>query len=88
MVPGALQILERYHPGIIFLDLGKCPGMNGFEVAQQIRQRPELQNTLLVALTGWGQEEDRRRTKQTGFNHHLVKPADLAVLQQLLSGGS
>jgi PAS domain S-box-containing protein len=84
---GALQILEGYHPGIIFLDLG-MPGMNGFEVAQRIRQKPELSNTLLVALTGWGQEEDRRRTQQTGFNFHLVKPADPAMLQQLLSSGS
>ncbi len=83
----ALEILENYHPGIIFLDLG-MPGMNGFEVAQHIRAMPQVKDTLLVALTGWGQEEDRRRTKESGFNHHLVKPADPAALQQLLAGGS
>ena len=64
------------------------PGMNGFEVAQRIRAMTQVKDTLLVALTGWGQEEDRRRTKESGFNHHLVKPADPAALQELLAGGS
>ena len=80
----ALAALERFHPAVVLLDLG-MPEMDGFEVAARIRQQPAHQNVLLIALTGWGQEEDRRKTHAAGFNHHLVKPADITSLQSLLS---
>ena len=67
------------------LDIG-LPGMNGYEVAQQLRQRPAFQNTLLVAVTGYGQEEDRRRSQEAGFNHHLTKPVNPDDLQTLIVG--
>jgi two-component system, chemotaxis family, CheB/CheR fusion protein len=61
------------------------PVMNGYEVAQRLRQRPGLDQLLLVAMTGWGQEEDRRRSQAAGFDHHLVKPANPEALQELLA---
>jgi len=79
----ALAMLEKYHPDVILLDIG-MPEMDGIEVARQIRQRSEYDDILLVALTGWGQEDDRRQTKKAGFDSHLVKPADIAALQSLL----
>ncbi len=60
------------------------PGMTGYEVARRLREEPEFRATVLVALTGWGQEEDRRRTAEAGFDHHLVKPVDPAELERLL----
>ena len=59
------------------MDIG-MPGMDGYEVARRLRQLPTLQNTLLVAQTGWGQEEDRSRAHEAGIDHHLVKPVDPA----------
>jgi PAS domain S-box-containing protein len=79
----ALAAVDADVPDIVFLDIG-MPVMNGYEVAQQLRQRPGLERLLLVAMTGWGQEEDRRRSLEAGFNHHLVKPADPEALQKLL----
>ncbi len=82
--PSALQALHIYRPAVVFLDIG-MPGMDGHEVARQVRQVPEFRGVLLIAMTGWGQEEDRRRSKAAGFDHHLVKPADADALQALLS---
>jgi signal transduction histidine kinase/CheY-like chemotaxis protein len=79
----ALASIESYRPDVVLLDIG-MPGMDGFEVARRIRQRTEFDNIVLIALTGWGQTEDRNRTHAAGFNHHLVKPADITVLQSLL----
>jgi CheY-like chemotaxis protein len=79
----ALAALEKYRPDIVLLDIG-MPGMDGLEVARRIRERDELSDVTLIALTGWGQEDDRRRTREAGFDHHLVKPADIAALQSLL----
>lgn len=81
--PEALQVIGAFRPAIILLDLG-MPGMDGYEVARQLRQRPEGRDATLIALTGWGQEEDRRRSKAAGFDHHLIKPADRSVLESLL----
>ena len=81
--PSALEAIERLHPAVVLLDIG-MPGMDGYEVARRIHQRPDLQGILLVALTGWGQEEDRRRSQSAGFNRHLTKPPDIGVLQSLL----
>jgi CheY-like chemotaxis protein len=67
----------------VLLDIG-MPDMNGYEVARAIRTRYPGAPTTLVALTGWGQEDDRRRAREAGFDHHLVKPAELDALQALL----
>jgi len=81
--PGAVAAAASYQPDVVLLDIG-LPGMSGYEVARQIRrQRP--QGVVLVAVTGWGQEEDRRRSQEAGFDHHLVKPVDLNALQKLLT---
>jgi two-component system, sensor histidine kinase len=80
----ALSAVEKFHPAVVLLDLG-MPEMDGYEVAKRIRQRAEFEDVTLIALTGWGQEEDRRRAQDAGFNHHLVKPADLSSLQALLT---
>lgn len=80
----ALAALETYRPAVVLLDLG-MPGMDGFEVARRIREHPEFRDVLLIALTGWGQVEDRFRTQHAGFDHHLTKPADLRVLQEILA---
>jgi PAS domain S-box-containing protein len=81
--PSALKALAVYRPSIVFLDIG-MPGMDGHEVARQVRQMPEFREVVLIAMTGWGQEEDRRRSKATGFDHHLVKPVNADALQALL----
>jgi PAS domain S-box-containing protein len=80
----ALAITKTYTPEMIFLDIG-MPGMDGYEVARKLRAQPGLGSVVIAALTGWGQEEDRRRTTEAGFNYHLVKPPEPKVVQQLLS---
>ena len=82
--PEALQQAERFHPDVVFLDIG-MPTLDGHETAKLIRKQPWGKDMVLVALTGWGQHEDRRRSKDAGFNHHLVKPADPVVVEKLLS---
>jgi two-component system, sensor histidine kinase len=81
--PDAISKLSAYHPSAILLDIG-MPGMDGHEVARLIRRRPELNDVTLIAMTGWGQEKDRNRTRAAGFDHHLTKPADVDVLASLL----
>ena len=80
----ALAALKSFRPAVVLLDLG-MPEMNGLEVARRVREDPEHKHTTLVALTGWGQREDRRRTHDAGFDYHLVKPADVSTLQSILS---
>ena len=80
----ALEAMSTFKPTLVLLDLG-MPGMNGLEVARRVRQDPAARDVRLVALTGWGQREDRRRTTEAGFDYHLVKPADLGALQSILS---
>ncbi len=80
--PSALEILPSYRATVVLLDIG-MPGMDGYEVARRIREQPESRDLMLIALTGWGQEEDRRRTSQAGFDHHLIKPADMTALKSL-----
>jgi len=70
-------------PDIVFLDLG-MPEMDGIETARHLRALPGGDRIFLVALTGWGQEKDRRRTREAGFNAHLVKPVDNAALGEVL----
>ena len=81
----ALDTVQAYQPSLIFLDIG-MPEMDGYEVARRLRVMPGLQHTVLAALTGWGQEGDRRRSKAAGFDHHLVKPLETDVLDDLLAG--
>ena len=78
-----LEAAERLRPEIMLLDIG-MPGMNGYEVCRRIREQPWGQDMVLIALTGWGQEQDRRRSKASGFDHHLVKPVQPDELQKLL----
>jgi PAS domain S-box-containing protein len=80
----ALEMTKVYTPDAAFLDIG-MPGMDGYEVARRIRQQPGLGGVVLAALTGWGQQEDRRRTAEAGFNYHLVKPLDPDALEKLLA---
>ena len=75
-----------FRPHVVLLDIG-LPEMNGYEVARRLQEMPELHNTVLVAMTGYGQEEDRRRSRSAGFAHHLVKPVDPAVLQRVIASG-
>ena len=79
----ALAAATEFHPEVIFLDIG-MPGMDGYEVARSIRAMHLDPRPVLAALTGWSQEEDRRRTAEAGFDHHLVKPPKAAKIQQIL----
>jgi len=81
--PDALTAMDAFRPAVVLLDIG-MPGMDGLEVARQIRERPEFRGTTLIALTGWGQEDDRRRSQLAGFDHHLTKPADVTAIEGLL----
>jgi DNA-binding response OmpR family regulator len=71
----------------VVLDLG-MPGMSGFDVALWIRERHELDGIKLIALSGWGQEADRQRTAEVGFDHHLTKPADIQTVQAVLDAAA
>jgi len=82
--PTALEAALKNRPNVILLDLG-LPGLNGFEVAKRLRQQPVFQNVVLIAMTGYGQEADRQRSFDAGFNHHLVKPADFGKVQEILA---
>ena len=81
--PAALESFRATQPEIIILDLG-MPGMDGYEAARKLRTMPGGDQALLAALTGWGQEDDRRRTGEAGFDLHLVKPVKLDDLRALL----
>jgi signal transduction histidine kinase/DNA-binding response OmpR family regulator len=80
----ALEMLDSFRPEIVLLDIG-LPGMDGYEVARHLRMRPGMEEVLLVALTGYGQDRDIRRSREAGFDHHLVKPADPQALTDLFS---
>jgi CheY-like chemotaxis protein len=80
----ALEAMRAFSPEIVILDLG-MPGMDGYDVARRIRQQLKYKDVVLIALTGWGQPEDRKRSNEAGFDHHLVKPVELGALQALLT---
>jgi CheY-like chemotaxis protein len=80
----AVEEARTFQPHVMFLDIG-MPALDGHETARRIRLEPWGRNIVLVALTGWGQREDRRKSKEAGFDHHLVKPADPAVVAKLLA---
>jgi CheY-like chemotaxis protein len=85
--PAALEILGTFQPDAVLLDIG-MPEMDGYEVARRIRATPDRGRVLLIALTGWGQEDDLRRSRAAGFDHHLVKPPDVDTLRDLLMARS
>ncbi|WP_010583404.1 ATP-binding response regulator [Schlesneria paludicola] len=80
----ALDVANSYRPDAILLDIG-LPKLNGYDVCRRLRQLPAGRQILVIALTGWGQDEDRSRSSEAGFDHHLVKPVDVAVLEMLLA---
>ncbi|HWY86045.1 MAG TPA: ATP-binding protein, partial [Gemmataceae bacterium] len=81
----AMESAQAHHPEVVLLDIG-LPGIDGYEVARRLRGQACFASTLLVALTGFGQEEDRSRSQEAGFDSHLVKPVEPAYLDELLSG--
>ena len=81
--PTALAAAETFHPEVVLCDIG-LPGMNGYQLARQLCLRAGRNKPVLVAITGYGQEEDRRRAQTAGFDHHVTKPVDPAVLETLL----
>ncbi|HEX5477229.1 MAG TPA: response regulator, partial [Burkholderiales bacterium] len=80
----AMLKAARFHPEVVLLDLG-MPGMDGFAVARELRRMPETSEATLIAQTGWGQDEDRQRTQEAGFDAHLAKPVELDALMETLS---
>ena len=81
----ALEEAEQFLPEAILLDIG-LPQMDGYETARLMRELPQCKNATIIAVTGWGQEEDREKGRLAGFNHHVVKPADSSTLTELLAG--
>jgi PAS domain S-box-containing protein len=82
--PAALDEVETYRPSVVLLDIG-MPGMDGLEVARRVRQRTDSGELTVIALSGWGQDEDRRRSREAGVDYHMVKPVDLDELGRLLA---
>jgi DNA-binding response OmpR family regulator len=80
-----LEVAATFRPDAILLDIG-MPKLNGYEVCRRIRQQAWGKNMVVIALTGWGQEEDKRRSLEAGVDSHLVKPVDHAALKKLLAG--
>jgi CheY-like chemotaxis protein len=80
----AVETARSFRPDVAFLDVG-MPRMNGYEAARLIRLQPECAGVILVALTGWGQEEDKRRSHEAGFDVHMVKPIDYNAVEKLIS---
>ena len=80
-----IKIAQTFRPDVIILDIG-LPSMDGYEVAKRLRRLPETEGALLIALSGYGQAEDRKKSKEAGFDHHLVKPADMDQLQAFIAG--
>jgi CheY-like chemotaxis protein len=78
-----LTAARHFHPEVVLCDLG-LPGMSGFEVAAELRRDPATRSAKLIAVTGYGRDEDRRRSKEAGFDLHLTKPVDPAQLRALL----
>lgn len=82
-----LDLARRFLPDVVILDIG-LPGMNGLDVARQLRSEFPHRELLLIALTGYGRAQDCRRSRQAGFDHHLVKPLDFGRLQSVLASGA
>jgi CheY-like chemotaxis protein len=81
----ALERVAAFRPDVVLLDIG-LPGMDGYEVAQKIRELPGLRDIRLVAVTGYGRSDDRLRAREAGFDDHLTKPVEFAVLDRTIAG--
>ena len=81
--PSALEAAIEYRPDVVLLDIG-LPGLDGYEVAQRIRQQATLKGMVLVALMGYGQDRDRQRSQEAGFDYHMVKPASFDEIEKIL----
>jgi DNA-binding response OmpR family regulator len=79
----AVEVAAAFQPDVVLLDIG-LPKLNGYDAARQIRDQ-RSDGVVLIAVTGWGQDEDRRRSREAGFDHHLTKPVNLGTLQKLLT---
>lgn len=79
----AVAAARAFLPEVVFLDIG-LPGKDGYEVARELRADPSLHDAVLVALTGWGTDEDRRKSKEAGFDHHFVKPVEVETVESML----
>ncbi|HYC35479.1 MAG TPA: response regulator, partial [Usitatibacter sp.] len=79
----ALAVAGQFRPNVAFIDIG-MPKVHGYEVARRMRSEPVTSNCLLVAVTGWGQENDRKRAREAGFDRHLVKPVDPSEIEAIL----
>ncbi|MFN0052007.1 MAG: PAS domain S-box protein [Planctomycetales bacterium] len=82
--PAGVAAALKHRPDVMLLDIG-LPGFDGYEVAERVRRHPLLRETVLVAMTGYGQEADRRRSQAAGFDHHLTKPVDFEIVRQILT---
>ena len=81
----AVETAAEFGPDVVLLDIG-LPRLDGYEACRRIRQQAWGEKMVLIAQTGWGQEEDRNRARDAGFDHHLVKPIPPATLRKLLAG--
>lgn len=81
---GAFRVMEEFLPDFALIDIG-LPGVNGYDLARQLRERPQFRNVTLIAQTGWGREEDRNEARDAGFDYHLVKPIDHQRLAEILA---
>jgi two-component system OmpR family response regulator len=81
--PSALAMVDDFAPDVVILDIG-LPGMNGFELAREMRARPNTKTALMIALTGYGGESDRQKAREAGFDHHLVKPVSFAAIEKVI----
>lgn len=79
----AVKLAEEFRPDVVMLDIG-MPMLNGYEACRHLRKQPWTKDVVFLAMTGWGQDEDRRRSQEAGFDHHIVKPVDFVVLEKLL----
>ena len=80
--PEAIEAADQFQPAVALLDIG-LPRLSGYDIARHVREQ-RGRDVLLVAITGWGQEDDRRRAREAGFDHHFTKPADFEVLLELI----
>jgi two-component system, sensor histidine kinase len=80
----ALEKAAAFDPQLVFCDIG-LPGISGYDVGRAFRADPSFANVVLVALTGWGGEDDKRQSRGAGFDHHLVKPVEIAALHDVLA---
>jgi CheY-like chemotaxis protein/two-component sensor histidine kinase len=81
--PQAIEMAMRFRPDLMLIDIG-MPGMEGYEVARRVREQPDLRNVVLIAQTGWGGDVDRERSREAGFDEHLVKPVTMGDLEEVL----